>query len=201
MSSVNKIKIKLGVRPWEFHVLSKTPESLKHRRTLTDSQIVLAFLLVALFMPRGLSQRAQYEWLLDTANTAWGFSPFNRFYTQLDWVSKTTLERYLHLAHEAELTLADGSTGEPFGEFVQRNLEDMRKAMPLDKPIYYGEVNADWITNALGWLPSRPGYHNSTVTPGTTNGMVFEENCVTPTPYIPAVTKKAFWQKILSWFR
>ena len=187
MSSSNNIKIKLGPRPWELHVVSKTPESLKHRRMLTDSQIVLAFLLVALYMPRGLSQRAQYEWLLDTANGVWGFSPFNKFYTQLDWVSKTTLERYLHLAHEAELTLADGSTGGPFGEFVQRNLAALKEAMPYHTPIYRDDINSELLIDALGWLPERP-----TVKATKTSPVLTSRNEVT--------TKKTFWQKVLAWF-
>ncbi len=169
MPKANSITIKLGPKPWQLFIVPKNYTNRKYVREMSDAQIVLSFILIALHMPPGLSQRGQYEWLKDFVVTWTGHvtSPLRR---ALDDLSKTTLERYLHVAHDAELIFVreDGSE-EParvaaaFGQWLQLRLDDddaVREMFPRSGGIDSLNINATWIEEAIGLPLPNPVVNN-----------------------------------------
>lgn len=198
MSKVNGITLRLGSRPWELYVVPKNYGSVKYVRAMSDSQIILAFILIALYMPRGFSTRMQLTWLRDYVDL-WAGAPNNKMVQALDLLSKTSLERYMHVAHEAELILPDGTTTE-FGAYLQANLESARKAFQVSveystslqdsvtggsKTVHLGamyedDTNSSWIVEATGIQMRSSNFYTPKENVSTSSHPALKREYITP---------------------
>lgn len=137
----------ISERHFDFSVVDTKVTNRKYIREFTDAQIIAAFLLIALHMPRGLSQRAQFDWLREFC-VRWSNTSDNRLLHVLNNSSKTSLERYMHIANDANLITTDGKTVS-FGDYVMSHLITGRNALRT-MPIYSDQPSALLFSEALG---------------------------------------------------
>jgi len=156
MTTKNGIEIRKLDRPWELLILPNRAQQQNGRytRELTDEQIILCFILVALYMPRpegkAVTRAATLEWAKDYI-THWSVAPGkegNLLTEALAGISPVTFDRYMNIAEQAKLWLS-AELSMKFGEYLWHHLEDARKSFP-PIGIYENDINAQWVAEALG---------------------------------------------------
>jgi hypothetical protein len=137
------IKINVGKSPWIFEVNAATG---KHAtRELTNERMVLVALLMWLFVPKNLSRRKEYNWLLEFLPTWVGGN--SDLEIAVRGVSDKTLERYINAVSEAELTLPN-LRRESFASYFRRH--DTLLAAALTYATDQGVIDNEWMAEAIG---------------------------------------------------
>jgi len=162
MTTKNGIEIRKLDRPWELLILPNRAQQQNGRytRELSDEQIILCFIFVALYMPRtegqAVTRAATLAWAKEYI-TAWSSVPEregNLLTEALAGISPVTFDRYMNIAEQAKLWLSAELTTK-FGEYLWHNQEEARKAFPPNG-IYEDDINAQWVAEALGQELLRP---------------------------------------------
>lgn len=139
--------IKIVNAPWGLSVEDgNKAENGRHSYRMTYAQMLLSFMLVAVWMPGEQSQEGQYQWLKNFVRL-WSKFPNNGLLRTLETISKSTLERYLEKVNNSTLILLDG-TETTFGTYLEDNMEAARFSF-ASMPRYNTSDNADWMQKAL----------------------------------------------------